>query len=69
MENIVDIYNLLPEKINETIRKLTNVLKIVQCRKNTNSKFVDKEKEKITCPHCQSRLYHSVRNFVSISLY
>ena len=46
MENIVDIYNLLSGEINETIRKLTNALEIVKCRKNTNSKFVDKEKIK-----------------------
>lgn len=48
MENIVDIYNLLPKEINVTIRKLTNALKIVQCRKNTNSKFVDKEKNHLS---------------------
>ena len=40
MENTVDIYNLLPEEINEVIRKLTTALEIVKCRKNTNSKFV-----------------------------
>ena len=50
MENTVDIYNLLPEEINEVIRKLTTALEIVKCRKNTNSKFVDKEKEIIICP-------------------
>ena len=55
MENIVDIYGLLPEEINEIIRKLTNALEIVKHKKNTNSKFVDKEKEKITCPCCQSK--------------
>ena len=55
MENTVDIYNLLPEEINEVIRKLTTALEIVKCRKNTNSKFVDKEKEIIICPHCQSK--------------
>ena len=56
MENTVDIYSLLPEEINEVIRKFTNALEIVKSRKNTNSKFVDKEKEKIICPHCQSRI-------------
>ena len=55
MENTVDIYNLLPEGINEAIRKLTNALEIVKYRKNTNSKFVDKEKEIIICPHYQSK--------------
>ncbi len=34
MENIIDIYNLLPEEINEVIRKLTDALDIVKCRKN-----------------------------------
>ncbi len=48
MENTVDIYSLLPEEINEAIRKLTNALEIVKCRKNTNSKFVNKEKEKLS---------------------
>ena len=43
MENTVDIYNLLPEEINEVIRKLTTALEIVKCRKNTNSKFVDND--------------------------
>ena len=42
MENIIDIYNLLPEEINEAIKKLTNALEVVKYRKNTNSKFVDK---------------------------
>ena len=55
MENIIDIYNLLPEEINEVIRKLTDALDIVKCRKNTNSKFVDKEKKEITCPCCHSK--------------
>ncbi len=55
MENIIDIYNLLPEEINEVIRKLTDALDIVKCRKNTNSKFVDKEKKEITCPCCRSK--------------
>lgn len=33
MENTVYIYNLLHGKINEAIRKLTNALEIVKCRK------------------------------------
>lgn len=33
MENTVDIYNLLPEEINEAIRKLTNALEIVDVEK------------------------------------
>lgn len=54
MENIIDIYELLPEEINEVIEKLTNALEIVKHRKNTNSKFVDKEKNNIECPRCHS---------------
>lgn len=42
MENIINIYELLPEEINEAIAKLTDALEIVKHRKNTNSKFVDK---------------------------
>lgn len=48
MENIIDIYNLLPEEIDNVIEKLSNVLKIVKHRKNTNSKFNDKAKN-INC--------------------
>lgn len=47
MENTIDIYNLLPEEINEAIKKLTAALEVVKYRKNTNSKFVDKEKKKL----------------------
>lgn len=54
MENIVDVYNLLPDEINEAIEKLKEALEIVKKRKNTNSKFVDKIKDKKECPHCQS---------------
>ena len=54
MENTVDIYNLLPEEINEAINKLTVALDLVKNRKNTNSKFVSNEKSQIECPHCQS---------------
>lgn len=54
MENIVDIYNLLPEEISEAIEKLTRALKVVRKRKDTNSRFVDKVKTKKECPHCQS---------------
>ena len=55
MENIIDIYDLLPEEINEAINKLTTALNIVKSRKNTNSKFIDNEKLQIECPCCQSR--------------
>ena len=55
MENTIDIYNLLPEEINEAIKKLTDALEVVKYRKNTNSKFVDKEKEEIICPCCKSK--------------
>lgn len=40
MKNIIDIYDLLPEEINDVILKLTGALEIVKERKNTNSKFV-----------------------------
>ncbi len=60
MENIINIYELLPEEINEAIRKLTDALEIVKCRKNTNSKFVDKEKRNHECPWCHSQ--HIVKN-------
>lgn len=55
MKNIIDIYNLLPEEINEAIEKLTDALAIVKKRKNTNSKFIDKIKDKKKCPHCLSQ--------------
>lgn len=54
MENIIDIYNLLPEEITEIIEKLTDALDIVKNRKNTNARFIDKIKEEKVCPHCQS---------------
>ena len=54
MENIVDIYSLLPEEINEAIEKLKDALEIVKKRKNTNAKFVEKIKEKNICPYCNS---------------
>lgn len=60
MENVVDIYNLLPEEISEAIEKLTDALTIVKKRKNTNSKFIDKIKAKNECPHCESQ--NIVRN-------
>lgn len=50
MENIIDIYNLLPEEIDNAIEKLSNALKIIKHRKNTNSKFIDKEKKGLVCP-------------------
>lgn len=55
MNNIIDIYELLPEEINEAIRKLTDALEIVKYKKNTNSKFVDKERKSIECPQCHSQ--------------
>lgn len=55
MENIVDIYNLLPEEITEVIKKLTDALEIVKHKKNTNSKFVEKEKHVHECPECKSK--------------
>ena len=46
MKNTIDIYNLLPEEINEAIKKLTAALEVVKYRKNTNSKFVDEIKSR-----------------------
>ncbi len=60
MENIIDIYNLLPEEINEVIKKLMDALEIVKHGKNTNSKFVEKEKTNFECPQCHSQ--HIVKN-------
>ena len=60
MENKVDIYNLLPEEIDEIIEKLTSALEIVKRRKNTNAKFATNIKEKRECPYCQSQ--HIVKN-------
>jgi len=54
MENIIDIYNLLPEEITEAIEKLTDALDIIKNRKNTNARFVDNNKERKVSPHCQS---------------
>lgn len=54
MENIIDVYNLLPEEIDEAIQKLTTALKIVKTKKNTNSKIIDKEKEHC-CSYCNSK--------------
>ena len=54
MENIIDIYNLLPEEIDNAIKKLSTALNIVKHRKNTNSKFIDKEKKDLICPFCGS---------------
>lgn len=54
MENISDIYNLLPEEIIEAIKKLTNALDIVKMRKNTTARFINKIKERNECPYCFS---------------
>ena len=60
MENKIDIYSLLPEEIDELIKKLTIAFKIVKTRKNTNSKFVDSIKEDKECPRCHSQ--HIIKN-------
>lgn len=52
MENVINIYDLLPEEITEAIKRLTDALAIVQNRKETNSKFISKEKSKVACPYC-----------------
>lgn len=54
MENIVDIYNLLPNEIQELIIKLTSALEIVENRKDTNSNFIQKQTDAIQCPVCHS---------------
>lgn len=54
MENIIDIYNLLPEEIAEVIGKLTEALDVVKTRKNTNARFINKIKRNKKCPYCQS---------------
>ena len=60
MENIENIYGLLPEEIEELINKIVEALNIVKDRKNTNSRFVDSEKSKIVCPRCNSE--HIIKN-------
>lgn len=54
MEYINDLNNLLPEEIEKILNEIKEVLEIVKCRKNTNSRFVNKVKERIVCPHCES---------------
>lgn len=53
MENIIDIYNLLPDEIETAILKLQEALKVIQQRKNTNSKLLHREKI-ISCSKCNS---------------
>lgn len=54
MENIINIYELLPEEINEAIKRLNNALEIVQNRKNTKSKFISNERQNVICPYCNN---------------
>lgn len=54
MDYINDLNNLLPEDIENLINKLTEILRIVKCKKNTNSRFIEKLKDVVTCPHCAS---------------
>lgn len=60
MKNIENIYNLLPEEIEEIINKIIEALNIVKEKKNTNSRFVDNEKKSILCPRCNSE--HIIKN-------
>ena len=60
MEHIENIYDLLPEEIEELINKIVEALNIVKDRKNTSSKFVDSEKTSIVCPRCNSE--HVIKN-------
>lgn len=54
MENIIDIYNLLPDEIVNAISKLQRALEIVTQRKSTNSKLLHREKKKTVCSKCDS---------------
>lgn len=60
MEHIKNIYDLLPEEIEELIDKITEALNVIKDRKNTNSRFVDREKVSIRCPICNSE--HIIKN-------
>ena len=53
LEN-VDIYKLVPEEIKNLIEKLEQALLVVSNRKNTTSIVIEKELDKIICPHCSS---------------
>lgn len=39
IENIIDMYNLFPNEIQELLIKLTNALETVETRKDTNANF------------------------------
>ncbi len=54
MENIIDIYKLLPDEIENAILKLQGALEIVTQRKNTNSKLIHREKKIVICSKCNS---------------
>lgn len=56
----MNINNLLPEEIEELIKELINSLDIIKNKKNTNSKFISKEKQQLECQHCHSD--HIIKN-------
>lgn len=47
-------FELLPEEINETNKRLCNVLEIVQNRKNIKFKFICNEKQNVIFPYCNN---------------
>lgn len=53
IENI-NVYDLVPSQIMETIEKLKQALKIVKNRKQTISKVALFESQEYKCPHCGS---------------
>lgn len=50
----INIEDMVPSQIVEMIEKLKNVLEIIKCSKQTNSKVASFQKNKLTCPHCKS---------------
>lgn len=54
MENIIDIYSLLPDEIENAISKLQEALGVVIQRRNTNTKLLHREKKAMICPQCNS---------------
>ena len=54
MLNDIDLNNLLPDEIEETIKFLQNVLGVKEKDKSTLSKLVNREKENFVCPFCES---------------
>lgn len=53
-EQIINLLDLLPDEIRELIQKLTDALNIVERKKNTLSKVVQKQIKQKQCPTCGS---------------